>query len=417
MYAPPQYTQAAPQPSFGDHHKLSTGLLTHIRHHSHQEPFSYEYIFEEGRLPALAEFHPKSREHQATKTVPSKPYVQPASNMRRSKSLKRTEKPVQLENSQAPPQERTSDKLKRAFSLSGMRSSHSRRAASQSHIKDAPPVPRRPLNHIAPPAPESRVPSLVLPTPSPSPEPIIRNSFNSNRKAHINYSLPRSSWASFEDDFDLVFLRESAVGRLSPSPLPTTELRRDKALALLGITDMPISPPYTPAPSTAPSVRDYHSRASSRRPSMENRRSQHIPPPVDVKKQPNISTPAEQETPKPAKQEQQQTSPEQATPIATPRPQVLRRKTSKFIEHLDSHAEKLSNPAPTPRVVVTEPKRTVERSSTVPILRAPQPRSSSPVRRSISMKTPSPNPSTWGVVCTAQARPIVAAGHAKMIQS
>jgi hypothetical protein len=150
---------------------------------------------------------------------------------------------------------------------------------------------------------------------------------------------------------------------------------------------------------------------------MENRRSQLIPQQEDAKSLRHVPSPVEQETPKPEMTKEEQAVQEQAVQeqkvvIATPRPQVLRRKTSKFIEHLDASAEKLNLPLSPPPVVITEPKQTLERSRTVPILGAPQ------VRRSISMRTPSPNPASWGaVVCTAQARPIVAAGHARMIQS
>ncbi|KAF2668508.1 hypothetical protein BT63DRAFT_425817 [Microthyrium microscopicum] len=423
MYPPPQtHLPAPPSPKLApDPHHLATVLRAYSNRHTHPEPFSYEYIFEEGKLPLLAEFHPKPRRHQPDRTLPSQPQVSSSGKLQRSMTSKRNEKRTHFDLTPStiptPAPESTSDKLKRAFSLSGMRSSSPKRSFSQSRPRQAP-IPRR-ISTTATPS-DSRVPSLVLPTPSPSPDP-ERSSFASSHKDFlppVNYSLPRASWASYDDEdyHDLTYLRENAVGRLSPSPLPTMEFRRDKALALLGITD-PMSPPYTPAGSKAPSFVGQHSRVSSRRTSTETRRSQHFPHPDDTPRAPSRPANIREETPKsmPAPFDEDIITVVQGSTIEAPRPRPpLRRKTSKFIEHLDANADKLVGNTRPPLVIVTEAK-----AQTEPMLLHSAPRTAGSLRtESLGTSSSTPKHASWGAeVCTAQARPIVATGHGRIISS
>jgi hypothetical protein len=240
----------------------------------------------------------------------------------------------------------------------------------------------------------------------------------------LNFSLPRSSWTSwgYDDDedveLDMAFLRDTAHGRLEPGPAPPIELRRDKALALLGISALPLTPPYTPAGSRASSLHDrrYQSRLNSRRTSTEQRLSHHSlsrdeksvskplpkPPSPDLDRTPRAVPPPKQEASTPT-----------TTQDAPPRMQ-LKRKTSKFIEHLDeiTAAPAILLSAPTPRRGA---------STRTPSPRLP-PSPSAGLMRSLSLRTPEMRPGPWtggspGVVCTAEARPIVAMGSARLVRS
>lgn len=433
MYPPPQHqSHTVARPDAWKH------LVPHLHSH-HPDAFAYEYIFEDGRLPFLAELHPKNKKDVKTSVTVTIPAQQP----KRGKSVHISEqferKPlyhVTTTISAAPPMEKTSDKLKRAFSLSGMRSSSNNRSFTPP--KRQPPqqpasLPRNASLRTLPRSEAPRIPSLVLPTPSPSPEP---QSDSSNHSAKsINFSLPRSSWASYEhgDDaesrLDMAFLRDTAHGRLSPGPAPPTELRRDKALALLGISQMPPTPPYTPAGSRAPSVHDYHyqSRLNSRRTSTEQRLSHHshhslaredasrplsrvlpdVPPSPDLDQTPRAA---------PAARDRPSTLADAKAAPPPPRMQ-LKRKTSKFIEHLDEDA------AAPPAILLSAPvpvRRPVGSSSRTPSPRLPP---SPGLMRSVSLRTPEMRPGAWvgggspGVVCTAEARPIVAMGSARLVGS
>src|ERR1700761_5337586 len=98
MYPPPQPTYSSPAPRAGEHQKHGAGILrTYTKFHSHPEPFSYEYILEEGKLPVLAEFHPKTKKAQESRTLPSQPQIQQHSSLQRSKSLKRKEKHIHFD--------------------------------------------------------------------------------------------------------------------------------------------------------------------------------------------------------------------------------------------------------------------------------------------------------------------------------
>jgi hypothetical protein len=272
-------------------------------------------------------------------------------------------------------------------------------------------------------------------------------------------------------------------------------------------------------PSASSSEQDHYSRNTSRRPSRDYRHSviSHYNHPVGTENHRRAVTPKttptleEEETPRPPKQNYllqrplskpeppvfvRKSSPPRPEPIvvpdfpsppvseirstpsfsvpkpespvhaiqakplvlAEPRPlPPLRGKTSRFIEHLDANAKRLSLPlrkspkvpqvmfpdvrlmsdpdmiAPVPRratsplpapmralpspkvprVVVTEVRALLD-----PDIQSVPERdlSSSGVRRSVSMRESTSGP--WGaVLCTAQARPIVATGHAKMVQS
>ena len=221
----------------------------------------------------------------------------------------------------------------------------------------------------------------------------------------------------------MAFLRDTAHGRLEPGPAPPTEPRRDKALALLGISHMPLTPPYTPAGSRAPSVHDYHyqSRLNSRRTSAEPRPSYHSltrdekplgkalprPPSADLDRTPRAAPPARREP-----------SGSTAAQDAPPPRMQLKRKTSKFIEHLDE----ITAAPPAPALILLSAPTPRRGAST----RTPSPRrppSPSPgLMRSLSLRTPEMRPGPWtggspGVVCTAEARPIVAMGMARLVGS
>jgi hypothetical protein len=426
MYPPPQH-----------HPPLSVArpdawknIVPHL--HSHPDAFAYEYIFEDGRLPFLAELQPKNKKDvktSVTVTIPAHHQV------KRNKSRAFEERPfyrVETTISAAPAVEKTSDKLRRAFSL---RSSNNNRSATPAPRRQPPPpasIPRKAsLQNTAPRSEAPRVPSLVLPTPSPSPEPHSDWSSHSSAKS-INFSLPRSSWTSWEcgddDDaerLDMAFLRDTAHGRLEPGPAPPTEPRRDKALALLGISHMPLTPPYTPAGSRAPSVHDYYhhqSRLNSRRTSAEQRPSHHWlapdekplskalprPPSADLDRTPRAAPPARQEP-----------SGSTAAQDAPPPRMQLKRKTSKFIEHLDEISA--APPAAPPAMLLSAPTPRRGASTRTPSPRLP-PSPSPGLTRSQSLRTPEMRPGPWtggspGVVCMAEARPIVAMGMARLVGS
>jgi hypothetical protein len=450
MYPPPQ--SAALNESTNDLQRHSTDqprLKSHFKafSHSHPAPFAYEYIVEDGKMPFLAELHPmKTKDLKQTESVQETLIHSRSSSLRRDSSLKRKERHPQFDLSASkatmPTFEKTTDKLKRAFSLSGLKSSSSSRhssVASSNHKQLSSPA-RNDSTRSAPPAITPPVPSLILPTPSPSPDlgPIpdfLRNSMHSHSTFRsLNSSLPRSSWASETDEEDLMdlhFVRETAQGRFSPNPTPVYGLRRNKALAILGITDMPLTPPYSPSHSAAPSIYD-HSREDSRRASVEHRLSQLVKDDKPLPNYPSLpepttparispSTPEGDKTPKaPALPTRPQVK-EQSPTDTTPRP-ALKRKTSRFIEHIDITPEKTSFLSkvtlPRTQFLFSSDQAASTFPLTVPILPPPtRPLPPSPgLRRSESMRTPSPRASS-SVVCMAEARPIVAVGTARLITS
>jgi hypothetical protein len=464
MYPPPQSVPLdegmIPSQQVQSEENTVKSHKSHMRSHSHAHPapFAYEYVFEEGKMPFLAELHPMKTKDMKAKQPTQETVLHSGSGMQRQRSLKRKDRQLHFDIPTAMPTmqslERTTSKLKRAFSLSGIKSTQSKYFPSATQeVKPSTLPMRNDSTRSAPPGISPPIPDLILPTPSPSPEPFqpidtLRNSVFSNSSSayrSVNFSLPRSSWASStnaEDQMDLQFVRETAQGRFSPNPAPTYGMRRNKALAILGITEMPLTPPYTPSASAAPSIYDSHSRLNSRRPSVEYRLSQlaakdekplpSYPIILDV---PSLSvpqmkrttppphaypatpvTPEGEKTPKAAATVEQPSVEEESPSMATPRP-VLKRKTSKFIEHLDNTPEiKFSIALPkAPVLANVEPV-----SPLVPLLEPPTRRIplSSGLRRSESMRTPSPRPGPWGnVVCMAEARPIVAMGTARLITS
>lgn len=426
---------------------------------SHPAPFAYEYVFEDGKMPFLAELHPTKTKDIKAEEPTQQTIHHGGSSIQRQLSLKRKDRQLHFDLPTAMPNmqtlERTTSKLKRAFSLSGIKSSSQSKyfpSATQEFKTATTPV-RNDSTRSAPPAISPPVPDLILPTPSSSPIPTqteeaFRNSIFSNSSGYrsINFSLPRSSWASStnaEDQMDLQFVRETAQGRFSPNPSPTYGMRRNKALAILGITEMPLTPPYTPSASAAPSIYDSYSHLNSRRPSVEYRLSQlaakeekplpsypillDVPSMTAPQMQPsqmqpstplqaNQSTPEADKTPRPPHAVEKTPVEEESPTMATPRPQ-LKRKTSKFIEHIDTTPEKISLLAPPKAPIFATVK---PMSQMVPLLAPPTRKLpvSPGLRRSESMRTPSPRQSHWGtVVCTAEARPIVAMGTARLITS
>jgi hypothetical protein len=334
MYQPPQESNmllddSQIEPFHPEYERDS--FLSHFKLHTHAAPFSYEYVFEDGRLPFLSEIHPVKK-----KNLPSIFGMPAFPDDKHDK-------------------ESTKSKMKRALSLS--RKPHVRSVSHQ--------IPRIETHIPRIEAPVQIAPKLILPTPSTSPEPysVSRSSSNANT---------RSSWASMDDDeHDLALLDETAMGRLDTKRIstPTYELRRDKAFALLGI-DMPMTPPYTPAGSKAPSIAN-QSRLNSRRTSVEQQRlshhshtqfHNHLHSPhnqltdahfTESKKEssgPSTFDTSMEKTPKASSQEYQtQIKPVQSPtydaprwPLATipssPRP-TLKRKQSKFIEHLDEASQ------------------------------------------------------------------------------
>jgi len=323
-----------------------------------------------------------------------------------------------------------------------------------------------------------QLPTLILPSSqTPTPDPLSSlpsSSFN------INFSLPRSSWASTTttssaastvstiDDADHAslanFLRDSAHGRLSPARLPRTEMRRDKALALLGITDAPWTPPWTPVGSASVS------RGTSRRTSVEqtvgghsryggfasrssSQRSTLSYQAAAGRRASQASTSeSEQATPRPSRHVPSfSVAEEEQQPI--PRP-ILKRKQSKFTEHLDlsprpapakpvslSPSSLVVKPLPAPRLEhphsnVTKRLSAEERSLIAPFLDTPcpsppalGPRASMmlgdgtsglgvALSRSQSMRSPR---NSWRSgemeMCMAEAKPIVRRGSARLVVS
>jgi hypothetical protein len=297
MYTPPQSEVPeegliSRQPSTAS--KSSHSFKSHFRSFSHQHPapFAYEYVFEDGKIPFLAELHPvkKSdlRSSQASSQRSSSHNLNSTntSTMQRQTSLKRKERHLHFDIPMGIPTMQdfgiNTDKLKRALSLSGPKSHQAQNLHPlDTSMGNAP--QRSNSTHSAPPL---VVPTLVLPTPPSSPDlskeqehmriSLHSGSMQSRSSGYrnTNFSLPRSSWASStdeEDQLDLQFIREAAQGRFSSNPTPHYGMRRNKALQILGITEMPMTPPYTPAHSASPSIYDPQSRINSRRTSFENR--------------------------------------------------------------------------------------------------------------------------------------------------
>jgi hypothetical protein len=300
MYTPPQSEVPeegliSRQPSTTS--KSSHSFRSHFRSSSHQHPapFAYEYVFEDGKIPFLAELHPVKKSDLKTSQASSQRSSfhnlssSNSSTMQREKSLKRKEKHLHFDITMGIPTMQdfgiNTDKLKRAFSMSGLKTQQARNPPLVDTSVDS--TPER--NNSTYSAPPLIVPTLVLPTPPASPDPSkereqMRISLHSSSMQkhssgyrNINFSLPRSSWASStneEDQLDLQFIREAAQGRFSSNPTPHYGMRRNKALQVLGITEMPMTPPYTPSHSASPSVYDPNSRINSRRTSFENRHAQ-----------------------------------------------------------------------------------------------------------------------------------------------
>jgi hypothetical protein len=448
----------------------------HRHHHSQTTPFAYEYVLQDGHLPVLAETTPlkktlstrlppspplDSQEKQLTQlrrapTAPQQPQQASAlqsSDMFRRKSLRRKEKQVHFDGPDlppSPPSASKTDKLRRALSLTGMRSSSSSRNVTPQRSPRLLSEPMMP-QQVIPDSPPERIssrrmgpsflipptPRVQVPTPEASPEP-TRSSFASSMQSghsHIPHHI-RTSWISQdEEQRDLHLMHYMAMGRLTPSPVPSFGGHREKAFATLGITDMPMTPPYTPAGSTAPSVHEVpirrgsaETRFSSQRQSMaESHRHSAIEEP-QLEKVERLASPRTSPNDSPRLQQlPKQPSPDEIRPVDAASPETirpfLRRKTSKFTEHLDPHTEvpKPLMQAPVhaslpPVPIINLPKTRSERTASS-ANQLPRPLMAMQLpKRSESMRTPSPNPDQWEVVVQmARARPVVAAGTAKLI--
>lgn len=477
MYPPPQSEPRGEDMLFNQIQPENQQTRTRRSHmkslsHSHTAPFAYEYVIEDGKIPFLAELHPvKSRNFKQRRPL-QEVHVHNDIAMHRQGPQQRNDKQLTFDMPVARPAmdtiEKTKSQLKRAFSLSGIKSSaQSRYFPSSTQPKSTSPPARNDSTRSAPPNISPPIPNLILPTPSTTPDleqrwDAFRNSIHSDASRapsstykSVNFSLPRSSWASStdeEDQLDLQFMRETAQGRFTPNPQPQYGMRRNKALQILGISQFPLTPPYTPSHSAAPSIYD-QSRLNSRRASMEQRISHHstaekdkplpsYPPLTDFPSTPEqskpstpegdktpraplVQEPVEQETPRPLQAPVRQEVVLESATQTTPRP-TLKRKTSKFTEHLDtsprrdSGTEKkqlMSSVAPPriPLLLFPQPRRS-ENSFELLTPPIPQLPPSPALRRHESVRTPSP--SNWGnVVFTAQARPIVAMGNARLIMS
>ena len=493
MYPPPQpqqdaaFSLLAPDTKGHKSRHDNWTFRSHPKSQSTTAPFFYQYIFHDGRLPSLTEHHPvrraeTSRPHAQSSQPASRADWQPAGwhidmpaqqpEMLRSRSLRRKVKHPQLQgdaNAPLPPASGTKEKLKRALSLSSVKPRPQPRVAP---LQQGPPPQRAGLQEFPPPqsaAPRITsqhfangsflvppTPKITLATPQASPEP-TRNSFASSLQSNnfSNFSQGRSSWASNVDDSrDLDFMQHIAQGRLTPSPVHVVERSRDKALARLGITDLPLTPPYTPLPSNAPSIHEQRVSAEWRRPSSEARLDEKLlamekqgekdqrrqemlkaeqRPKSVVKELMPVERPksvvkesAPAERPKSVVKEvnpDDEITVASVQPVPMPRP-ILRRKTSKFTEHLDEAPKPATQVVhfsrPLPTISKPVPKPDHQRAGSEVSALAPRFVNINGPRRSESMRTPVLRTGQWGadktMVFTAETRSIVAAGSAKLIR-
>jgi len=206
-----------------------------------------------------------------------------------------------------------------------------------------------------------------------------------------------------------------------------------------------MTPPYTPLPSKPSSIYEQYVAQPEqwRRPSVESRLSEKVPVEEnriikDLRRSQEVSRPAEprpvvqtpivdlitpvgsdKELPKPVFKSQKQDSVNQTgSANEMPHP-ILRRKTSRFIEHIET----VPTPEPAPiqvhfsRPFSQTPREPLQRSGSTMTALAQRSVNIQVPKRSESMRQPSRGSGHWGaaVVCTAEARSVVASGTAKLV--